>query len=112
MAQRTRTHSILAGTAVALALLCPAAAATAQNPAQSPGMLREAREIDRLLAQAETARLNGNCAQRDALLTQAETRIHYAYNLSEPGRNEYNVRATEARARPCPQRRLDRRPGS
>lgn len=80
-------------------------------PAHGQGFLgsnlREANEIAQLLADAETARLNGNCAGRTAKLTEAETRIAAARSgsferLSAEGQADFYIRLAEARARPCP----------
>ena len=73
-------------------------------PAQPQGtaFTRDLRAIDRLLSEAESARLNGDCELRDRKLVEAQTRIASAYNLSDAGRSELNLLLAEARARPCP----------
>ena len=106
MAQRSRTRALLAGSIAFVAV--PALLGSTPAQAQFIGSnLREANEIAQLLADAETARLNGNCARRDAKLTEAQTRIAAARGgpldqLTEEGQRDFYVRLAEARARPCP----------
>jgi hypothetical protein len=106
MAQSNRTRALLAGSIAFVAV--PAFLGSTPAHAQFVGPnLREANAIAQLLADAESARLNGNCAQRDAKLTEAQTRIAAARGngfdqLTEEGQRDFYVRLAEARARPCP----------
>jgi hypothetical protein len=72
MAHRNRMHSILARSFAVAGVATFLVSAPAQSQFLG-GNLREANAIAQLLADAETARLNGNCTQRDAKLTEAET---------------------------------------
>lgn len=105
MAHQLTRHSILA-LGLVLATAAPTSA-HAQPPAGAflQDRLREVRAIDRLLSEAESARLNGDCQTWTSKLNDAAVRISgaEARGLFEAdAMNAFHRRFAEARARPCP----------
>jgi len=104
MAHRNRELSILARR-LAVAGVATFLASGAAHAQFLGGNLRQANEIAQLLAEAETARLNSDCAGRDAKLAEVVIRLDSALRFqtfSPEGQADFNLRLAEAQARRCP----------